>query len=80
MKAIEMIGRIEDKRHLFLDGPVPISGPSQVRVIILVNDEPELDEKLWLRAAAENPVFDFLEEPEEDIYSLKDGTPFHDKG
>lgn len=36
-------------------------------------------EEAWLRAAARNPVFQDLEAPEEDIYSLGDGEPFHDQ-
>jgi len=31
-----------------------------------------IDEMEWLRAAAANPAFDFLKEPEEDIYTLAD--------
>ncbi len=40
----------------------------------------EWDETDWLRAAAHNPAFDFLSDPEEDIYSLADGEPFRDEG
>jgi hypothetical protein len=32
-------------------------------------EETDVDEREWLRAAAMNPAFDFLKEPEEDIYS-----------
>lgn len=38
----------------------------------------EIDEQAWLQAAASNPVFDFLKDPEEDIYTLADGKPFND--
>jgi hypothetical protein len=38
----------------------------------------EIDEQKWLKAAAGNPVFDFLKDPEEDIYTLADGKPFND--
>ena len=30
-------------------------------------EEADIDEMEWLRAAAANPVFDFLKEPKEDI-------------
>jgi len=33
----------------------------------------EIDEKTWHRGIASNPVFDFLKDPAEDIYSLEDG-------
>ena len=39
----------------------------------------ETAEAEWIRAAARNPAFDFLNDPEEDIYSMADGTPFHDQ-
>lgn len=39
----------------------------------------EIDEVEWLRSAAANPAFDFLKAPEEDVYTLTDGKPFHDK-
>jgi len=38
----------------------------------------EQEEYQWLKAAVINPAFDFLKHPEEDIYTLADGKPFHD--
>lgn len=38
----------------------------------------ELEEFELLKAAARNPAFDFLKDPEEDTYTLNDGKPFHD--
>ena len=32
-----------------------------------------------LKTLTANPVFDFLKEPEEDIYTLADGIPFNDQ-
>lgn len=32
-------------------------------------------ENEWLQAVSKNQAFDFLNEPEEDIYTLTDGTP-----
>ena len=40
-------------------------------------DVEEIGEEEWLRAAATNPVFDILKDPEEDIYTLADGKPFN---
>jgi hypothetical protein len=80
LKAIEVGGTIDEQRRLQLDEPLPIAGPSRVRVIILIPDETDMDEKEWLQAAASNPAFDFLKEPEEDIYTLADGKPFDDQG
>jgi hypothetical protein len=43
---------------------------------ILLFDDNDIDEMEWLTAASTNPVFNFLSEIEEDIYSLEDGKPF----
>ncbi|HEX9372516.1 MAG TPA: hypothetical protein VF897_16005 [Roseiflexaceae bacterium] len=80
MKAIETTGTVDQERRLVLDGPLPIAGPSRVRVIILLTEETDIDEQEWLRTAAANPAFDFLREPEEDIYTLTDGKAFDDQG
>jgi len=37
----------------------------------------ELTAELWENAAATNPSFAFLNDPEEDIYSLEDGEPIN---
>lgn len=79
MKALETTGTVDEERRLLLDEPLPIVGPSRVRVIILLTEEADIDEKEWLQAAA-NPAFDFLKESEEDIYTLADGKPFDDQG
>lgn len=38
----------------------------------------KLQELQWLKAVLGNPAFDFLLDPEEDIYTIDDGKPFHD--
>lgn len=40
-------------------------------------DTEEIDDQEWLHAVANNPAFDFLNDPEEDIYTITDGKPFH---
>jgi hypothetical protein len=42
-------------------------------------EESDINETEWLQAAAANPAFDFLKDPEEDIYTLSDGRPFYDE-
>ena len=78
-KGIEATGTIDAERRLVLDEPLPVVGPKRVRVIILLPEETDIDEKEWLRAASANPAFDFLKEPEEDIYTLEDGRPLYDQ-
>ncbi|MCG2767918.1 MAG: hypothetical protein L6435_05980 [Anaerolineae bacterium] len=79
MTAIEMTGTIDEHRQLRLDGTLPISGPVRVRILVLYPLIDEWNEAEWLEAAAHNPAFAFLGEPEEDIYTLADGEPFHDE-
>jgi len=79
LKAIEVEGVIDEQRQLHLDEPLPVSGPSRVRVIILMPEQAEVGEDEWLRAAANSPSYDFLKEPQQDSYTLADGKPFHDQ-
>ena len=80
MKAIETTGIIDEQHRLVLDETLPIAEKSKVRVIILLPEESDIAETEWLKTAASNPAFDFLKEPEEDIYTREDGKPFYDKG
>jgi hypothetical protein len=80
VKALELTGTVDEKRQLHLDEPLPGMGPSRVRILILVTEEQEITEDEWLRAAAANAAFDFLQNPAEDMYTLDDGKPFHDEG
>ncbi len=79
MKAIEMTGIVDEHHQLQLDTLFPVPGPVRVRILVLYSPSDDWDETEWLRAAACNPAFDFLSDPEEDIYSLADGEPFHDE-
>jgi len=73
MHAIETTAQIDQSGNLKLLTPLQIRN-QKVRVIILLPEDDELDDKSWL-FAIQNPVFDFLKEPEEDIYSIEDGNP-----
>jgi hypothetical protein len=76
MTAIETTGTIDKHRQLRLDDSLPVPGPMRVRVIVLYPFNGEWDEAEWLQAAARNPAFAFLSDPEEDVYSPVDGKPF----
>jgi hypothetical protein len=78
MKAIEVTGTVDAQHRLTLDQPLPADISNRVRVIILVPEDGEIDERAWYAAAAKNPAFEFLRESAEDIYTAKDGKPFHD--
>lgn len=79
LRAVEVAGAIDEQHQLHLDEPLPFAGPGRVRVIILFSEQEDIDEIQWLQAAMTNPAFDFLNAPEEDIYTLTDGKPFHDQ-
>ena len=51
-----------------------------VRVSHLLPEDSDINETEWLQAAAANPAFYFLKDPEEDIYTLSDGRTFYDEG
>ncbi len=79
MKTIETDGTIDDQGRLVLRKKLDIAGPTRVRVIILSQeDDEEDDESAWLKSAASNPAFGFLEDESEDIYTLDDGMCFDD--
>jgi hypothetical protein len=40
----------------------------------------DISEEDWLHAASRNPVFEFLHDSEEDIYTLEDGKPIEYEG
>jgi hypothetical protein len=77
-QAIETIGTIDAQHHLVLDETLPITGPTRVRVSHLLPEDSDISETEWLQAAAANPAFNFLKDPEEGIYTLSDGGPFYE--
>ena len=79
VSALEVTGTIDENRQLLLDEALPFPGPTRVRVIVLYPIRDKWDNSEWLKAAGSNPAFDFLKDPEEDIYSLEDGKPFNDE-
>ncbi|MEP7305938.1 MAG: hypothetical protein ABJA98_10515 [Acidobacteriota bacterium] len=77
MKAIEVGGTIEEDRRVRLDQPLPPGVAGRVRVIIVVGEDEPSDQE-WLRVARQGGAFEFLNAPEEDRYTLRDGRPFDD--
>jgi hypothetical protein len=75
LTAIETIGRIEMNGKIVIDETFSVNAPTSVRVIVLFPESEDLSESEWLQAASKNEAFDFLNDPEEDIYSLADGKP-----
>lgn len=77
MKAIETTGKVDKAGVLHLDAPMAFKDQT-VKVIVLIPDEADNEEREWLRAVSSNPAFDFLQDEKENIYSPNDGKPFHD--
>lgn len=80
MKAIEINAKTDQFGHLKIDYQLNKS-EMNVRVLILIEvDSIEIEEEdLWMNSISKNSSFDFLGEPEEDVYSPKDGEPLNDK-
>ncbi len=79
MKAIEINTKTDEFGNLKLNYPLHRS-ERKVRVLILMDDivDYEDDETTWFKTVGANPAFDFLKEPSENIYTLKDGDVFND--
>ncbi len=75
MRAIETIGRVIDARHIETTIPIPVG--QRVRLVIFLPSgaDDEMAESDWMEAAAKNPIFDFLANPAEDMYTRDDGEP-----
>lgn len=78
MRAIEISSKTDKSGHLKIDYMLNKS-ERNVRILILLEEDSyeQEEEKLWMNSISKNPSFDFLNEPVEDIYTLKDGEPFN---
>lgn len=72
MKAIELMGDIDEQHRLLARVPVDLpTGP--VRLIVLVPEEDEAG-VIWPQAIAKEWA-DELQDSRQDIYTLEDGQP-----
>ena len=79
LTAIETTGTNNANHQINLDEDLPDNAPSRVRVIVLYDENTDLSEGEWLRAASKNGAFDFLNDEAEDIYTLEDGVRLNDE-
>ena len=79
LTAIETTGTINANHQIVLDEDLPSNAPSRVRVIVLFDEDADISEKEWMKAASGNEVFDFLNDEDEDICTLEDGKPVHNE-
>jgi hypothetical protein len=73
--AIETTGTIGQNGRIVIDETFSVDTPTTVRIIVLFPDDDDISDSDWRSAAVKNEVFDFLADPEEDIYSAADGKP-----
>ena len=79
LTAIETTGTINANHQIVLDEDLPSNALSRVRVIVLFDEDADISEKEWMKAASGNEVFNFLNGEDEDIYTLEDGKPIHNE-
>ena len=72
MKAIEIIGHVDEKHRLQADVP-ETTPPGPVRIIVLLPEEDEAG-VAWMQGIAREWAAE-LSDPRQDIYTLEDGTP-----
>ncbi|MFN8673043.1 MAG: hypothetical protein U0457_13310 [Candidatus Sericytochromatia bacterium] len=84
MRAIETSVKSDNNGIVKINIPIN-QKEANVRIILLVseNNTNNLnndidDNSLWLKSMSKNPSFEFLNDPEEDIYTLENGEPFND--
>jgi len=85
MQAIETSATVNGTHDIVLDDALPLNAARRIRVIVLLPDgdseafNQEPDESAWLHAASTSGAFDFLNDDNEDIYTLNDGKVFDDQ-
>jgi hypothetical protein len=72
MKAVELIGKVDDKHQLHAQVPGDLP-PGQVRLIVLIPEEDEAG-AAWMQGIGHEWAAEF-NDPREDIYTLEDGMP-----
>ncbi|MGH9899610.1 MAG: hypothetical protein ACRD4L_12260 [Pyrinomonadaceae bacterium] len=75
LRAIETTGTIEQSGRIVIDETFSVNAPTSVRDIVLFPESEDFSENEWLQAASKNQAVHFLNEPDEDIYTLADGKP-----
>jgi hypothetical protein len=74
MEAFEKIVQFDEDGNITLKLGKDFS-KKEAKVVVLVKDE-EISEKEWLKLAVNSNIYDFLNDPSEDIYTMEDGQPY----
>ncbi len=75
MKAIEITGIVNEQGKVELDQPLTTAKSTRFRGILLFSELKEAQE--WSLQDLKTSAIDFLDDPEEDIYTLEDGKPMN---
>jgi len=79
MKAITVVGQVDDEHRLTVDVPKNIpAGPVRVTIETL-SPVPDLEEDWWANEVAQSWAQEWSD-PREDIYTLEDGEPVNGPG
>jgi len=77
-KTANLIGELsEDGKTIYLKEPLRDIHAGDVHIIVIQDDD-FIDESEWVKKTSS--AFPELNTPDEDIYTVKDGVPFYDKG
>lgn len=77
--TIETTGVLNSDQELLLDVALPFMNKNKVKITLTFEDPDPIDNDMQ-GFIMNNPSFDFLKDPEEDIYSYGDGKPFKYEG
>ena len=70
MQALETIGTIDKKGYLILSKPLEYRNKIVKIIVLIADDNDTIENEEWLAALSTNPVYDFLKDDEEDVYTL----------
>jgi hypothetical protein len=79
MRAIEITGSINEAGLVHLDQPLVEPKSTRFRGILLFPEIDEAPDQEWPLSAIQTSAHDWLEDSEEDIYTLEDGEPLDDE-
>jgi hypothetical protein len=77
MRAIEVTGSVNADGFIALDQPIVITKPRRFRGILLLPDTDITEE--WSPTAISTSMREYLDDSEEDTYTLEDGEPIEDE-
>jgi hypothetical protein len=79
MRAIEITGSVTESGDVQLDQPLTGAKSTRFRGILLFLDSDDAQTQEWAGFAIQASVQDWLDDPEEDLYTLNDGEAVDDE-